>query len=271
MRSWVLGAATALALAVAVSGSFADKASRAEKPGGRPEKIVWAKAPTVLASYSLPAGKSVVPAVRVSGYSQVRLQLRGKGIMPREVVNVGLRFGPVGDELRGDYEIQREIAPTMVLGDSAMDRTEPVLGPILYLSFENKAGHAVAISALVNPMKKSVAKTVAVLRSYRLGPGATVSREVPASGYAKAGVQVFVQGLSKGQQIHVEFRSCPVGAKPSTGDLDCEMSQSLPKSVRDKVAYVGKSLVIEGNRVLVRMDNHGDSPVTVDAGVYLTK
>jgi hypothetical protein len=268
MRSWVLGAAMALALAVAVSGSFADKASRAEKPGGRPEKIKWAKAPTVLASYSLPAGKSVVRAVRVSGYSQVRLQLRGKGIMPREVVNVGLRFGPVGDELRGDYEIQWEIAPTMVLGDSAMDRTEPVLGPILYLSFENKAGHEVAITALAHPMNKSVAKTVAVLRSYRLGPGATVSREVPASGYGKAGVQVFAQGVGEGQEIHAEFRSCPVGAQPRS---DCEISELLPKSVRDKVAYLGKSLVIEGNRVLVRMDNRGDSPVTVDAAVYLTK
>jgi len=268
MRSWILGGAMALALAVAVSASFADKASRAEKPGGRPEKIEWAKAPTVLASYSLPAGKSVVRAVQVSGYSQVRLQLRAKGIMGGEVVNVGLRFGAVGDELRGDYAIQGAIAPTMVLGDSAMDRTEPVLAPILYLSLENRTGHEVAITALVHPMKKSVAKTVAVLRSYRLGPGAKVSREVPASGYGKAGVQVFVQGVGKGQAILAEFRSGPVGAKPRS---DSEISELLPKAVRDNVAYLGKPLVIEGNRVLVTMENRGDSPITVDAAVYLTK
>ena len=268
MRSWMLGVAMALALAVAVSGSFADKAPRAEKPGGSSEKIVWAKAPTVFASYSLPAGKSVVRAVEVDGYSQVRLQIRGKGVMPGEVLNVGLRFGPVGDELRGDYATKRAIGTTMVLGNSALDQTAPVLGPILYLSFENQTGHGVAITASVHPMDKSVAETVAVLRSYRLDPGASVSREVPASGYGKAGVQVFVQGVGKGQEIHADVRSCPVGAEPSS---DCEISQLLPKSVRDNVAYLGEPLVIEGNQVLVRIDNRGDSPVTVDAAVYLTK
>ena len=150
MRIRVTGTALAIAIAVTSAVCFAGQGVLIPGESGCPERVAWAKTPDVLAAYTLATGESLVRAIDVNGYSRVRLKIGAEGVLPGEVVNVGMRFGPVGNEARGEYGVhQQAIGTALALGESAPNQTATVLGPTLFLSFENRTGHEVVIPASV--------------------------------------------------------------------------------------------------------------------------
>jgi hypothetical protein len=238
--------------------------------------VIQATPPVVLSNYVLPAGKSVVREVVVEGCSEAEVHVSGRRIAPGEIVNVGVRFGPVGDEPVGDHVIIRPMPPTMIVGSAVLKQTVMVRGPRLFLSLENRTDHKVTISAWVRPGKKVDVSAITLLQSHPLKAGETATREVKVSGFAAAGVEIVVAGEGRNYEVKAHLRTCPAGFKPPKAvwpepEKVCEISQSLPKPGGDGKTRLGRLLTVYGDDLVIELENQGPAPVVVNASAYLTK